>query len=160
MEICDNVMISSGWNQIEEWTEMVLEKLYGQLESTDQNDSSQTADVIELCRLTLEHFVTTPIVLSIHGEICIVGDLHGSFHDLVRIFRATASLRGSFSLRLIVFLLTLMLRSPDRFILLCSNHYPKSVFDAFCGAFAWIPIAAVVQDICFCARWHRNNSAD
>jgi diadenosine tetraphosphatase ApaH/serine/threonine PP2A family protein phosphatase len=139
-------------------------------------------DIVGLCELALAHFTAQPMVVRVPAEVCVVGDIHGTFHDLVRIFRDQGLGarylflgdyvdRGAFSLEVIVLLFTLMLRCPDRFVLLRGNHevrrvcqeygfygeiielnYPECIFDAFCEAFAWMPVAAVVQDAYLCVH--------
>jgi protein phosphatase len=141
-----------------------------------------TADIAALCELAKAHFASQPMVIRIRDEVCIVGDIHGTFHDLARIihdqglkrhylFLGDYVDRGSFSLEVIILLFTLMLRFPGRFILLRGNHelrkiceqygfrdeilasdYPESVFDGFCEAFAWMPIAAVVHGSYLCVH--------
>jgi diadenosine tetraphosphatase ApaH/serine/threonine PP2A family protein phosphatase len=140
------------------------------------------ADVIALCRLAVDHFIAMPTAVRLDGEVCVIGDLHGSFHDLLQIFRdqglAARYLflgdyvdRGAFSLEVITLLFTLMLRAPNNFTLIRGNHelqrvasnygfrsellgsdYPESVFDAFCEVFAWMPVAAVVQNAFLCVH--------
>jgi protein phosphatase len=129
----------------------------------------------------VEHFQRVPIVVRISTEVCIVGDIHGNLHDLVRIIRSHGLAecylflgdyvdRGPFSLEVMLLLLTLTLKYPDRFFLLRGNHetpiiagsygfradhlttYPESLFDSFCDVFAWLPLVAIVQDAYFCVH--------
>jgi protein phosphatase len=138
-------------------------------------------EIVSLCELALEHFRCRPIVVRINRPVSIVGDIHGSFGDLVRILRAhslhTHYLflgdyvdRGPFSLECIMLVFTLMLKFPDQITLLRGNHeirkiaenygfkqelsaeYPDVVFDAFCEAFSWMPLAAIVQNHFFCVH--------
>jgi protein phosphatase len=141
-----------------------------------------SGDIISLCETATEHFKSLPMLLQIETDVCIVGDLHGSFHDLLRIFREQGLNenylflgdyvdRGAFSLETILLLFTLTLKYPERFSLIRGNHetkkvsseygfrtellasgYPETVFDAFCEAFSWMPIAAVVQNSFFCVH--------
>jgi diadenosine tetraphosphatase ApaH/serine/threonine PP2A family protein phosphatase len=140
------------------------------------------ADIISLCELATAHFKSLPMVLSVPNDVCIVGDLHGSFHDLLRIFREQGIAdnylflgdyvdRGAFSTEVILLILTLTLKHPERFAMIRGNHelrkvasdygfrsellesrYPEAVFDAFCEMFSWMPIAAVVQNRFFCVH--------
>jgi protein phosphatase len=139
------------------------------------------ADVTELCLLATDQFRSQPMVLRIDYEVVIVGDIHGSFHDLVRIlwkhglhasylFLGDYVDRGPFSLECIVLLFTLFCQYPNQISLLRGNHelrkiaeaygfrqelsgeYPETVFDAFCTTFSWMPLAAVVQDRYFCVH--------
>jgi protein phosphatase len=139
-------------------------------------------DVTALCRLATAHFTAQPMVVRLDGELCVVGDIHGTLHDLLRIladqglegrylFLGDYVDRGAFSLEVVTLLFVLMLRRPGRFTLLRGNHevrkvcaeygfrdelvgsgYLDEVFDAFCGAFAWMPVAAVVQGAYFCVH--------
>ena len=74
-------------------------------------------------------------VIRTSGEYVIVGDLHGSIHDMLRIFSVNGYPpkvkylflgdyvdRGECSLEVIVFLLVLYMRFPDDIILLRGNH--------------------------------------
>ena len=74
-------------------------------------------------------------VVRTSGEYVVVGDLHGSIHDLLRIFSVNGYPpevrylflgdyvdRGEFSLEVIVFLLILYMKFPNHVILLRGNH--------------------------------------
>jgi protein phosphatase len=138
-------------------------------------------DISDLCFFAAAHFRSQPIVLRIDSEVIIVGDLHGSIHDLARIllehgftknylFLGDYVDRGQFSLECILLLFTLAIRYPGQFNLLRGNHeirsvarvhgfrgeilqsYPESIFDAFCDAFSYLPLAAIVQGCFFCVH--------
>jgi protein phosphatase len=138
-------------------------------------------DIIELCESARQLFSEQPIVLRIDCAVCIVGDIHGSFHDLVRIicshgitqnylFLGDYVDRGQFSLECILLLFTLCVKYPGQFNLLRGNHelrqiagaygfrnevmqtYSVAVFEAFCSAFAWMPLVAIVQNRFFCVH--------
>jgi diadenosine tetraphosphatase ApaH/serine/threonine PP2A family protein phosphatase len=138
-------------------------------------------DIQDLCALAADHFRLQRIVLRIDYEVVIVGDIHGSFHDLVRIlwthglnasylFLGDYVDRGPFSLECIILLFTLLCKYPNQFSLLRGNHemrkiaevygfrhdlsieYPDSVFDAFCTTFSWMPLVAIVQNRLFCVH--------
>jgi diadenosine tetraphosphatase ApaH/serine/threonine PP2A family protein phosphatase len=137
--------------------------------------------VSELCDQARSHFMRQPIVLRIDPPICILGDIHGNLHDLVRILRTVGLTnsflflgdyvdRGQFSMECICMLFTLTLSFPDRFFLLRGNHedadiacsygfktelltrYREKVFDEFCRAFDAMPLAAVVGKQIFCVH--------
>jgi diadenosine tetraphosphatase ApaH/serine/threonine PP2A family protein phosphatase len=138
-------------------------------------------DISCLCALATDHFRSQPIVLRIESEVVIAGDIHGSFHDLVRILwhhKMTARYlflgdyvdRGPFSLECILLLFTLACKFPRQFALIRGNHelrriadlygfrqelsaeYPESVFDDICTTFSWMPLVAIVQDRFFCVH--------
>jgi hypothetical protein len=144
--------------------------------------SFHARDIINLCDCALLHFRSQPVILRLDCPVCIVGDIHGNVHDLLRIFREQGLGknylflgdyidRGQFSLECIVLLFTLALAYPGQFHLVRGNHetveiasvygfqaelqgmsYPHSVLDAFCRAFSWMPIAAIVQNRYFCVH--------
>jgi protein phosphatase len=137
--------------------------------------------VSELCDEARRHFLSQPILLRVDPPICIVGDIHGNFHDLVRILRTVGMTnsflflgdyvdRGQFSTECICLLFTLCLCFPDRFFLLRGNHedgdiassygfktelltrYREKLFEEFCRAFDAMPLAAVVGQQIFCVH--------
>jgi hypothetical protein len=143
--------------------------------------SFETADLLDLCSLAALHFQSLPIVLRLSTPICIVGDLHGRFQDLVRIIRGQGLSqtylflgdyvdRGEFSIETVSLVLTLVLKFPTQFWMIRGNHevkdiassygfleevtgsYPVSVFDAFIEAFDWMPLAAIIAHRCFCVH--------
>jgi diadenosine tetraphosphatase ApaH/serine/threonine PP2A family protein phosphatase len=126
-------------------------------------------------------FQSQSTLVEVSGDVVIVGDLHGNLQDLLRILRSqTLSAtylflgdyidRGEFSLEVILFLLTLTCKHPDRFFLLRGNHecrsiasnygfrdnvlamYSEALFDHFMEVFDWMPIAAVVNGSVFCVH--------
>jgi diadenosine tetraphosphatase ApaH/serine/threonine PP2A family protein phosphatase len=138
-------------------------------------------DIIDLCESARELFSRQTIVLRVDCAVCVVGDIHGSLHDLVRIIRTHGITRnylflgdyvdrGQFSLECILLLFALFVKYPGQFNLLRGNHelrqvagtygfrteimehYSVAVFDAFCSAFAWMPLAAIVQTHFFCVH--------
>jgi diadenosine tetraphosphatase ApaH/serine/threonine PP2A family protein phosphatase len=141
----------------------------------------QASEIQDLCDLARGAFQIQPTVLHINTRVCIVGDLHGNFRDLVRILRIQGLDsnylflgdyvdRGSFSLECITLLFALALKHPSNFLLLRGNHefrdiasrygfrseilrnYHEDVFDSFCLAFSYLPLAAVVQNRFFCVH--------
>jgi serine/threonine-protein phosphatase PP1 catalytic subunit len=137
--------------------------------------------VSELCDLARRHFMSQPILLRVDPPICIIGDIHGNFHDLVRILRDVGTTerflflgdyvdRGQFSTECICMLFTLTLTFPDRIFLLRGNHedadvssvygfksellvrYREKVFEDFTRAFDYMPLAAVVGQRIFCVH--------
>uniref|UniRef100_A0A1I8FFB8 Serine/threonine-protein phosphatase n=1 Tax=Macrostomum lignano TaxID=282301 RepID=A0A1I8FFB8_9PLAT len=70
----------------------------------------------------------TAICLRVQSPVNIVGDIHGQFHDLLRIFdRLAASRQVQYSLEVIVLLLSLMLVYPNSVYLLRGNHEAANV---------------------------------
>lgn len=94
----------------------------------------------DLCREATELFASQPTMLELHNtNICIVGDLHGSIFDLIRILKEfddgeTTFLflgdyvdRGSFSVEVVTLVYALAVRHPGRYLLLRGNHECSSV---------------------------------
>jgi diadenosine tetraphosphatase ApaH/serine/threonine PP2A family protein phosphatase len=137
--------------------------------------------LLRLCSIAAAHFQSQPNIFRINSPITIVGDIHGSLHDLFRIillagpsgrflFLGDYVDRGQFSIECIVLLFVLTCKFPDRFFLLRGNHecievcsdygfkadiltlYSEEVFNAFCDSFAWLPLAAVVNSSLFCVH--------
>lgn len=101
-------------------------------------------DVIRrLCAEARSIFTSQPSLIEIEGEdVTIVGDLHGSLFDLLRILKDGAFSpqgtdkylflgdyvdRGNFSLEIVTLLFALAVKFPGRFILLRGNHEFESV---------------------------------
>lgn len=90
--------------------------------------------LIGLCEDATQIFKTEENIIDIDGDSIIVGDIHGSFHDLIRIIRYIEKSnckviflgdyvdRGNFSLECITLLFCLKILKPDTFILLRGNH--------------------------------------
>jgi diadenosine tetraphosphatase ApaH/serine/threonine PP2A family protein phosphatase len=137
--------------------------------------------ISELLEIATDRFKAQSTLLEISGPVIIVGDIHGNLQDLVRVLRyggLQASYlflgdyvdRGDFSLEVILLLLILTCRYPDRFFLLRGNHecrsvassygfradvcgvYNSQLFDEFITAFDWLPLAAVVNQSIFCVH--------
>lgn len=92
-------------------------------------------EIKTMCRLARELFLSQPVLLELGTPVKIVGDLHGQFRDLMRIFRMsgmpprTSYLflgdyvdRGKQSLETIMLLFCLKLKFPQNFFLLRGNH--------------------------------------
>ena len=91
--------------------------------------------IINLCHLSIKSLEKQPTLLKIQPPVVVVGDLHGSFHDLLRIFSifkqppTTKYLflgdyvdRGPFSLEVMIMLITYQCAFPDHVFLVRGNH--------------------------------------
>lgn len=96
--------------------------------------------VIDLCRDAKKILLEQERVLMIKGETYVVGDIHGNFHDLVRIIKncgppkRTQYLflgdyvdRGELSTETMILLLAYMVRFPYNFFLLRGNHESREI---------------------------------
>lgn len=99
-----------------------------------------STEIIDICRLSIVQFMQEPSLLRLSGDVKVVGDIHGQFHDLMRIFKRTGMPpnqhylflgdyvdRGKQSLETICLLLLLKLRYPNHVHLLRGNHESASV---------------------------------
>lgn len=101
--------------------------------------------LIELCTEAQDIFKNEENLLNISGDVIIVGDIHGSLHDLLRIlhyiqenkskvlFLGDYVDRGNFSLECITILFALKVIRPDIFYLIRGNHE----FDQICGKYGF-----------------------
>lgn len=138
--------------------------------------------VQELLDVAIPIFQQMPNVLSLTGDIFIVGDIHGNLRDLLRILVCGRELgrflflgdyvdRGEYSVEVICLLLALAVMNPQKIFLLRGNHEFESVnaaygfkeqilgmfgstaiYEKFQILFSHLPIAAVVNDTTFCVH--------
>ncbi|XP_068147669.1 serine/threonine-protein phosphatase alpha-3 isoform-like isoform X2 [Drosophila tropicalis] len=97
-------------------------------------------DITQLCAIAREIFLEQPMLLDIRAPVRVVGDLHGQFHDLLKIldhcgyppqvsylFLGDYVDRGKNSVETITLLLALKVRHPLNVHLLRGNHESQSV---------------------------------
>lgn len=101
--------------------------------------------LISLCEDVTKIFEKEENTLEIEGDIIVVGDIHGSFHDLLRILRYTETCnfkviflgdyvdRGNFSLECITLLFAMKILKPNDFYLLRGNHE----FNSMCSCYGF-----------------------
>lgn len=101
--------------------------------------------LINLCDDAKNILANEENIININGNIIVVGDIHGSFHDLLRIlcyldkseskvlFLGDYVDRGSFSIECITILFTLKVLFPDKYFLLRGNHE----FDDLCSLYGF-----------------------
>lgn len=93
-----------------------------------------------LCHQTRELAMSQPMLLEIQAPICICGDIHGQFFDLLRIFECaglppTTNFlflgdyvdRGKWSIECIVLLMCFRIKYPLNFFLLRGNHEASGI---------------------------------
>lgn len=90
--------------------------------------------LVNLCDEAMQIFEKEENIIEVEGDTIVVGDIHGSFHDLLRIICYTEKSnskvvflgdyvdRGNFSLECITLLFMLKILKPDRYFLLRGNH--------------------------------------
>lgn len=101
--------------------------------------------LINMCNDAKNIFENEKTVLEIVGDTIVVGDIHGSLHDLLRILKYIESNtckviflgdyidRGNFSLECITLLFSLKIMQPSRYFLLRGNHE----FDVMCSQYGF-----------------------
>lgn len=101
--------------------------------------------LIDLCSEATQVFRTEDNTLKIDGDVIIVGDIHGSLHDLLRILKFIQENnskvlflgdyvdRGNFSLECITILFAFKVMNPDKFYLIRGNHE----FDQICSQYGF-----------------------
>ena len=101
--------------------------------------------LINLCTDAQNIFESENNLLEIDGDVIVVGDIHGSFHDLLRVIKFSQEKRskalflgdyvdrGDFSLECITLLFSLKIMYPETFYLIRGNHE----FDSLCSQYGF-----------------------
>ena len=135
-----------------------------------------------LCDDAIRLFKTQTLLVELTGDITVVGDLHGSLFDLLRILKTQGVEsnflflgdyvdRGRFSVEVATLLFALAVAHPNRFTLLRGNHefasiastygflddvksvYQKDkIFHKFMEAFSYLPVAALLNKTDLCVH--------
>jgi serine/threonine-protein phosphatase PP1 catalytic subunit len=95
----------------------------------------KNAEITAICTAAREVFLSQPALLELDAPVKIVGDIHGQYPDLIRLFEMSGSPpssnylflgdyvdRGKQSLETILLLLCYKLKFPENFFLLRGNH--------------------------------------
>ena len=137
--------ILSAYSFIKEYP---LEKLLDigyQSKEGDPIRSFEEKDLIQLCHKARSFFEKEDNVLEINDDLIIIGDIHGSFLDLLRflkyvqendnkvLFLGDYVDRGDFSLECITILFSFKVLYPNNFFLLRGNHE----FDTMCNQYGF-----------------------
>jgi serine/threonine-protein phosphatase PP1 catalytic subunit len=93
------------------------------------------SEILAICSSARNLFLSQPVLLELNAPIHIVGDIHGQYTDLLRIFEMSGDPsisnylflgdyvdRGKQSLETILLLLCYKLKYPETFFLLRGNH--------------------------------------
>jgi len=119
-----------------------VESIISKLRAVKPNGQANLtqAEIQGLCNTSREIFLDQPILLELEAPIKIVGDIHGQFHDLLRLFEyggfpPEANYlflgdyvdRGQNSLETICLLLAYKIKYPENFFLLRGNHECASI---------------------------------
>ena len=109
----------------------------------------KNAEITAICQAAREVFLSQPTLIELSPPVKIVGDVHGQYSDLIRLFEMcgfppSANYlflgdyvdRGKQSLETILLLLCYKIKYPENFFLLRGNHECANVTR---GAFGWVP---------------------
>ncbi|CAL2039785.1 unnamed protein product [Caenorhabditis brenneri] len=104
---------------------------------TSTMEEAEISDLIAEC---LQSFQRQPMMIECSPPITIVGDIHGQFGDVMRIFNTTGFPpdtnylflgdyidRGQFSIETILLLMCIKMKYSENFILLRGNHETKLI---------------------------------
>lgn len=138
--------ILSAYSSLKNLTlDQLLQVGIGQTEDPNPIPSFDENLLINLCIDTINIISREDNIIEIDGDTFVVGDIHGSFHDLLRIlnyiepnpskvvFLGDYVDRGCFSLECITLLFALKVIYPNKFYLLRGNHE----FDAMCSEYGF-----------------------
>ena len=141
-------------------------------------------EVLEIVELAKQLFVKEENMLRLSDPIIVVGDIHGQLYDLLEIFRVEPPPpesqylflgdyvdRGYYSLEVLMYILCLKIRSPNRVHMLRGNHESYTVsrtygfynecqckfndltiYQKCCDLFNYLPVAATIDDRIFAAH--------
>ncbi|KAF2840503.1 MgPPZ1,protein phosphatase 2A-like protein [Patellaria atrata CBS 101060] len=100
----------------------------------------KNAEIFAICQAAREVFLSQPALLELSAPVKIVGDIHGQYTDLIRMFEMcgfppTSNYlflgdyvdRGKQSLETILLLLCYKLKFPENFFMLRGNHESANV---------------------------------
>ncbi|RCH79534.1 serine/threonine protein phosphatase Pzh1 [Rhizopus stolonifer] len=95
----------------------------------------RNSEIVAICRAAQQVFLSQPSLIELTAPVKILGDIHGQYHDLVRLFEMSGYPpdsnylllgdyvdRGRQSLETILLLLCYKIKYPENFFLLRGNH--------------------------------------
>jgi serine/threonine-protein phosphatase PP1 catalytic subunit len=115
-------------------------------------------EIVAICQASRDIFLSQPTLIELSPPVKIVGDVHGQYSDLIRLFEmcgfppAANYLflgdyvdRGKQSLETFLLLLCYKIKYPENFFLLRGNHECANVTRGW-RLFAWYLLASVLAD--------------
>ncbi|KAK4512278.1 Elongation factor Ts, mitochondrial [Mucor velutinosus] len=95
----------------------------------------RNSEIVAICRAVHEVFMSQPTLIELNPPVKIMGDIHGQYHDLIRLFEMAGFPpdsnylllgdyvdRGKQSLETILLLFCYKIKYPENFFLLRGNH--------------------------------------
>ncbi|KAI8371572.1 Metallo-dependent phosphatase-like protein [Radiomyces spectabilis] len=95
----------------------------------------KNSEIVAICRAAQEAFMCQPSLIELNPPVKILGDIHGQYHDLIRLFEMGGFPpesnylflgdyvdRGKQSLETILLLFCYKIKFPENFFLLRGNH--------------------------------------
>ena len=118
-------------------------------------------EIVAICQASREIFLSQPTLIELSPPVKIVGDVHGQYSDLIRLFElcgfppASNYLllgdyvdRGKQSLETILLLLCYKIKYPENFFLLRGNHECANVTrGAFPLGISWRPSWLMIDSV-------------
>lgn len=121
-----------------------LDKIIREFFLVSDKPKYNDAEISWICNSAQQIFLQEPTVLQLEAPIHICGDIHGQFHDLLRVFQSVGTPpnttflflgdyvdRGKQSIEVINLLLALKFRYPKHIYLLRGNHECTELAEAF-----------------------------
>ncbi|ORZ21623.1 Metallo-dependent phosphatase-like protein [Absidia repens] len=132
-------MRSVGRNlDIDECIDRLLE--VGRSGKVSKSICFKNSEIVAICHTVQEVFTNQPSLLELNPPVKVVGDIHGQYHDLIRLFEMGGFPpesnylflgdyvdRGKQSLETILLLFCYKIKFPETFFLLRGNHESGSV---------------------------------
>ncbi|KAJ2962944.1 hypothetical protein NQZ79_g2027 [Umbelopsis isabellina] len=139
----------------------------------------KNSEISAICRVASDILLSQPTLLELSPPVKVVGDVHGQYSDLIRLFEMGGFPpesnylflgdyvdRGKQSLETILLLLCYKIKYPENFFLLRGNHESANVtrgkqkhfmasvkiWKTFCDCFNTLPIAALIAGKIFCVH--------
>mmetsp|Transcript_3570 Transcript_3570/g.9252 ORF Transcript_3570/g.9252 Transcript_3570/m.9252 type:complete len:478 (-) Transcript_3570:590-2023(-) len=101
-------------------------------------------DVCRLCKDAMAAFRAEPNIVRLEGNLNIVGDIHGQYYDLMKVFEIGGKIdevpylflgdyvdRGTFSCEVVLYLLALKVTYPKRIFCIRGNHECRALTRTF-----------------------------
>lgn len=120
----------------------IIERLtdYGLARKSPRKFQVTSEELRFVCAKARQVFLSQPMLLELAAPVKVVGDIHGQFYDLLRVFKLCGFPpdsnylflgdyvdRGRQSLETIVLLMCLKIKFPENFFMLRGNHESASI---------------------------------